>query len=326
MTAKEHAMQLHEVRVAEVFDQGHRQRAIRLEPVGAELPAFEAGAHVDLHLPDGMIRQYSIASAPHVRDHYLLCVKLADASRGGSRHLCEQLSTGDRLRISTPRNLFPLHPGERHVLLAAGIGITPLLSMAEALEARGEPFVLHYYARRNADVAFGQRLQQGFAHGQVQVHLSDGGESPRVHVPEELGQARARDQLYLCGPAAFMDHFSLLARAHGWTTEQLHREHFAAAEPGIAHAADSAFEVELAASGRVVQVPADCSIASALLDAGIEVPLSCEQGMCGACLTGVLAGTPDHRDSVLSDSEHAQNRQITLCCSRSRSPRLVLDL
>ncbi|MBB5866306.1 PDR/VanB family oxidoreductase [Xanthomonas sp. 3058] len=320
-------MQLHEVRVADVFDQGHRQRAIRLEPVGAELPAFEAGAHVDLHLPDGMIRQYSIASAPHVRDHYLLCVKLADASRGGSRHLCEQLSTGDRLRISTPRNLFPLHPGERHVLLAAGIGITPLLSMAEALEARGEPFVLHYYARRHADMAFLARLQRGFTHGQVQMHLSDGGESPRVHVPDELEQARTRDQLYLCGPAAFMDHFTLLAKAHGWTSAQLHREHFAAAaELPRAHDADSAFEVELAASGRVVQVPAECSIASALLDAGIAVPLSCEQGMCGACLTGVLAGTPDHRDSVLSASEHAQNRQITLCCSRSRSPRLVLDL
>ncbi|MBB3801016.1 MULTISPECIES: PDR/VanB family oxidoreductase [Xanthomonas] len=319
-------MSLHEVRVAAVIDQGHRQRAIRLEPIDAELPAFEAGAHVDLHLPDGMIRQYSIASAPHVRDHYLLCVKLADASRGGSRHLCEQLSTGDRLQISSPRNLFPLHAGERHVLLAAGIGITPLLSMAEALEARGEPFVLHYYVRRHTDVAFSQRLQQGFLHGQVQMHLSDGGQSPRVHVPEELGQARAHDQLYLCGPAAFMDHFTQLAKTHGWRAAQVHREHFAAADPGLAHDADHAFEVELAASGRVVQVPADCSIASALLNAGIEVPLSCEQGMCGACLTGVVAGTPDHRDSVLSDSERASNAQITLCCSRSRSPRLVLDL
>ncbi|APO97442.1 PDR/VanB family oxidoreductase [Xanthomonas vesicatoria] len=319
-------MSLHEVRVADVVDQGHRQRAIRLEPVGAQLPAFEAGAHVDLHLPDGLIRQYSIASAPHVRDHYLLCVKLADASRGGSRHLCEQLSTGDRLQISSPRNQFPLHPGERHVLLAAGIGITPLLSMAEALEARGEPFVLHYYARRHADVAFVQRLQQGFTHGQAHVHLSDGGQSPRVHVPDALVQAGAHDQLYLCGPAAFMDHFTQLARTHGWTAAQLHREHFAAVDTGGAHDTDSAFEVELAASGRVVQVPADCSIANALLDAGIEVPLSCEQGMCGACLTGVVAGTPDHRDSVLSDAERAANRQITVCCSRSRSRRLVLDL
>ncbi|MEA9554813.1 PDR/VanB family oxidoreductase [Xanthomonas nasturtii] len=319
-------MSLHQVRVAAVVDQGHRQRAIRLEPIDSELPAFEAGAHVDLHLPDGLIRQYSIASAPHARDHYLLCVKLADASRGGSRHLCEQLSTGDRLQISSPRNLFPLHPGERHVLLAAGIGITPLLSMAEALEARGEPFVLHYYARRHADVAFVQRLQQGFSHGQVHVHLSDGGQSPRVHVPDALAQAGARDQLYLCGPAAFMDHFTTLAQAYGWSAAQLHREHFAPAALSLAHDADHAFEVELAASGRVVQVPADCSIASALLDAGIAVPLSCEQGMCGACLTGVIAGTPDHRDSVLNDSERAANAQITLCCSRSRSPRLVLDL
>ncbi|MCC4585714.1 PDR/VanB family oxidoreductase [Xanthomonas sp. NCPPB 1067] len=319
-------MGLHEVRVAAVAEQGHRQRAIRLEPIDAELPAFEAGAHVDLHLPDGLIRQYSIASAPHARDHYLLCVKLADASRGGSRHLCEQLSPGDRLRISSPRNLFPLRAGERHVLLAAGIGITPLLSMAEALEARGESFVLHYYARRHADVAFGQRLQQGFSHGQVHMHLSEGGQSPRVHLPDALVQARARDQLYLCGPAAFMDHFTAVARAQGWAESQVHREHFAATAPELPDAADRAFEVELAASGRVVQVPAGCSIAGALLDAGIDVPLSCEQGMCGACLTGVIAGLPDHRDSVLSAAEHAANAQITLCCSRSRSPRLVLDL
>lgn len=147
-----------------------------------------------------------------------------------------------------------------------------------------------------------------------------------MHIPTELRKAHARDQLYLCGPAAFMDHFSALALAQGWAPAQLHREHFAAVAPAVPHAADDAFEVELAASGRVVQVAAECSIASALMAAGVEVPLSCEQGMCGACLTGVLDGVPDHRDSVLSDSEHAQNTQITLCCSRSRTPRLVLEL
>ncbi|KAB7769702.1 PDR/VanB family oxidoreductase [Xanthomonas maliensis] len=318
-------MNLHEVRVAAVTEQGHRQRAFRLEPIAHALPSFEAGAHVDVHLPDGLVRQYSIASAPHARDHYLLCVKLAEASRGGSRHLCERVRAGDRLRISSPRNLFPLHPGDRHVLLAAGIGITPLLSMAEALDAGGERFVLHYYVRRQAELSFLPRLQQGFAHGQVHLHPSEAGESLRVQVPSALRQVGPRDHLYLCGPAPFMEYATKVARGHGWTDAQLHREHFSAvATPGTEP--DAAFEVELASSGRVVQVAADRSIASALLDAGIDVPLSCEQGMCGACLTGVLAGMPDHRDSVLSDAERASHHQMTLCCSRSHSPRLVLAL
>lgn len=315
---------LHEVRIAAATDEGHSQRALRLEPLHGALPAFEAGAHVDLHLPGGLVRQYSIASAPHQRDHYLLCVKLAPDSRGGSRQACTALAAGDRLHISAPRNLFPLRAGTRQVLVAAGIGITPLLSMAQALEARGEDFVLHYYVQRREQIAFGERLRQGFAHGRVLLHASAEGESPRSHVPVEIRAATSRDQLYLCGPAPFMDRFAALAAGFGWTPAQVHREHFGAlARPA---GEDRAFEVELAASGRVVTVPAQASIAQALQRAGVEVPLSCEQGICGACLTGVLAGEPEHRDSVLGAAERAAGRQVALCCSRSRSPRLVLDL
>lgn len=315
---------LHEVRIATIADEGAGQRALRLEPLEGTLPPFEAGAHVDVHLPDGLVRQYSIASAPDRRDHYLLCVRLAADSRGGSRQLCRSSAAGDRLRISAPRNLFPLRSGTRQVLIAAGIGITPLLSMAEALEARGEDFVLHYYVRQRQQVAFASRLRQGFAHGRVLLHASADGDSARTHVPVEIRAATSRDQLYLCGPAPFMNRFTELAAGFGWSPAQVHREHFGAiARPA---SADRAFEVELARSGRRVAVPAGRSIAQALQQAGVAVPLSCEQGICGACVTGVLDGEPDHRDSVLSPTERQANRRIALCCSRSRSERLTLDL
>lgn len=316
-------MALLQVVVTDIAEQGEGNRALTLAPLLGELPPFEAGAHVDVHLPGGVVRQYSIASAPDERDrHYVLCVKLAPASRGGSRHIHEQLVAGQRLWISLPRNHFPLQADGPHLLLAAGIGITPLLSMAQALDARGEAFVLHHYVRERAQAAFAGRLAQGFAHGRVQVHADAEGESPLTHVPGELAQPRGH--LYLCGPGGFMDHFAALAGRAGWPVQNIHSERFDPVE--LVRADDAPFEVELASSGEVVEVPAGQSIAQALGEAGIPVEVSCEQGMCGACVTGVLAGVPDHRDCVLGAAEHAANDRMTLCCSRSRSPRLVLAL
>lgn len=316
-------MALLQVVVTDIAEQGEGNRALTLAPLLGELSPFEAGAHVDVHLPGGVVRQYSIASAPDERDrHYVLCVKLAPASRGGSRHIHEQLVAGQRLWISLPRNHFPLQADGPHLLLAAGIGITPLLSMAQALDARGEAFVLHHYVRERAQAAFAGRLAQGFAHGRVQVHADAEGESPLTHVPGELAQPRGH--LYLCGPGGFMDHFAALAGRAGWPAQNIHSERFDPVE--LVRADDAPFEVELASSGEVVEVPAGQSIAQALGEAGIPVEVSCEQGMCGACVTGVLAGVPDHRDCVLGAAEHAANDRMTLCCSRSRSPRLVLAL
>ncbi|MEE7548333.1 2Fe-2S iron-sulfur cluster binding domain-containing protein [Xanthomonas sp. Kuri4-1] len=158
----------------------------------------------------------------------------------------------------------------------------------------------------------------------MQLHLSEDGESPRTHVPAELLAADPQAHLYLCGPQAFMERFAQLASAGGWAPARIHREDFGALDLG--QDGDAPFEVALASSGQVVPVAADTTIAQALLAAGVEVALSCEQGMCGACLTGVVDGVPDHRDSVLSDGERAANRQLALCCSRSRTPRLTLDL
>ena len=315
-------MALLQVLVTDIAEQGEGNRALTLIPLLGELPPFEAGAHVDVHLPGGVVRQYSIASSPAETCHYLLCVKLAPASRGGSRHIHAQCVAGQRLWISEPRNHFPLQADGPHLLLAAGIGITPLLSMAQALDARGDAFVLHHYVRDRAQAAFAGRLAQGFVHGRVQVHADAEGESPLSHVPDELAQPRGH--LYLCGPGGFMDHFAALAEGAGWPVESIHSERFDPVE--LVRADDAPFEVELASSGEVIEVPAGRSIAQALTEAGVPVEVSCEQGMCGACVTGVLAGLPDHRDCVLGAAEHAANDRMTLCCSRSRSPRLVLAL
>ncbi len=295
---------------------------------GAALPAFEAGAHVDVHLPGGLIRQYSIASAPADTSRYVLCVRREPASRGGSASVHERLRVGDALKISLPRNLFALRDGEHHVLVAGGIGITPLLAMAQQLHAAGASFELHYYARTLGEIAFRPLLTAGLGAGAVHLHCADEGRDARAFLPEALSQGGQGRQLYLCGPAVFMDHVSAAAQASGWPVDHIHSEAFAPVVAAVADgaAAEQSFEVELASSGQVFTVAPGRSIASVLGEAGVAVSLSCEMGMCGACLTDVVDGIPDHRDTVQSDQEKAGNAQMTLCCSRSHSPRLTLGL
>ncbi len=312
------------VKVAELTAQGRGNLSVRLQPLpGQALPAFAAGAHVDVFLPGAITRQYSIASGPSHLEHYELCVKKEPGSRGGSRFIHEQLAVGDVLDISPPRNLFAIEPAAHHVLLAAGIGITPLLSMATALKEERQSFALHYYTRTRNEAAYAERLETQFGTGQVHLHHSDQERSPRQHVPDELTRPGPGTRLYLCGPEAFMRHMTERALALGWSPGQIHQEAFA---PAATTPASDAFEVQVNSTGQVVAVPAEQSIAQALMAAGVEVAVSCEQGFCGACLTPVLQGTPCHRDSVLSDGEKAMNDQMALCCSRSRSGRLVLGI
>ncbi len=290
------------------------------------LPAFEAGAHVDVHLPGGLIRPYSIASAPHDKDRYVLCVKRAQTSRGGSAYIHERLRVGDLLQISRPRNLFSLQPAQSHVLMAGGIGITPLLSMAASLDQAGQPFELHYYVQNRHDFAFVRQMATGFTHGQIHHHCSANGGSPRQHLPQAMDVPDAGKRLYLCGPNGFMEHVALAALARGWDASHIHREAFA---PPAASAAlpGHAFQVKLASSGQVFDIPEGQSIASVLVAASIAVPLSCEMGICGACLTPVVDGIAEHCDSVQNDAEKSATRQlIALCCSRSRTPQLTIDL
>lgn len=292
---------------------------------GEPLPAFSAGAHIDVRTPTGLTRQYSLCNHPQERHRYLIGVLKDPASRGGSRALHEQLEQGQPLLVSEPRNLFPLAAeGERHLLIAGGIGITPMLAMAHALSQRGVDFELHYCFRSKARAAFLDVLAAAAFAGRVVLHDDSDGASAALDVEALLGQPAPGVHLYVCGPGGFMNFVLAAAEARGWPAAQVHREFFAA-EP-LAQTGDQPFEVKLARSGRTFQIPADRSVFEVLDEAGIAIESSCEQGICGACVTRVLHGTPEHRDQFMSAAEHALNDRFTPCCSRARTPRLVLDL
>ncbi len=290
---------------------------------GGALPAFTAGSHVELHIPGGAVRPYSLANSPADRQRYVIGVLREPASRGGSVALHEQVQEGDLLAIGQPRNLFPLAEGaSSHLLLAGGIGITPMLSMAEHLLATGADFRLHYAARSPAHAAFLERLSAAPLAGHVRCHF--GGQGQRLDIAEALGKPRPGVHVYACGPKRFMDAVAEAAQQLGWPAAQLHREVFQAEV--VDSSGDAPFEVQLAQSGRSVTVAPGTSIVQALAAIGVSVMTSCEQGICGTCLTNVLDGTPDHRDQYLTDEERAEGKQILPCCSRSKSARLVLDL
>ncbi len=289
---------------------------------GSALPAFEAGAHIDVHLPGGLIRQYSLFDLP-ADDCYRIGVLREPESRGGSALLVDDIAVGDVLSISAPRNHFALHPEEATSLLfAGGIGITPILCMAQQLERDGRAFEMHYCGRTRSRMAFVDRLPgERFC---VDVHADDGPPEQQLDARAAIGAPAPDKHLYVCGPGGFMAHILDTAMALGWDDEHLHREYFAA-DP-IDHSGDAAFEIEIQSTGQVVKVGAEQSAANALLDAGFDLPLSCEQGVCGTCMTKVLSGTPDHRDLYLTSEEHARNDCFMPCCSRAKTPRLLLDL
>lgn len=292
---------------------------------GAALPPFTAGAHIDVHTPAGVTRQYSLCNHPEERHRYVIGVLKDPQSRGGSQAMHEQIEQGQTLTISEPRNLFPLAAdGKKHLLFAGGIGITPMLAMAHELSQRGVDFELHYSFRARANAAFLDVLAEApFAH---QVTLHDNGSNPaaKLDAPAVLSNPVPGVHLYVCGPLGFMDYVLSTAASQGWPAEQTHREFFSAAP--IEHDGDQPFEVELAKSGQTFLIPADRTVFEVLDEAGIEIETSCEQGICGACITRVLQGTPDHRDQFMTDKEHAVNDRFTPCCSRAKTPRLVLDL
>jgi len=292
---------------------------------GSRLPTFDAGAHIDVHLPNGLIRQYSLCNPLTEQHRYVIGVLRDPQSRGGSVFLHDQVAPGDTLRISEPRNLFPLDPSARHsLLLAAGIGVTPILAMAEHLATLGQAFELHYCCRTWGRLAFADRIALSRFADKVYFHLDDGQPEQRFNARAVLGEPKPEGHVYVCGPTGFLDHVLETARTLSWEQAHIHREDFSATP--TAAGADGTFEVKIASTGRILTIPADESVVSVLQKHGIDVPLSCEQGICGTCLTRVLEGIPDHRDMFMTDDEHARNDQFTPCCSRSKSSRLVLDL
>ncbi|HEY2926264.1 PepSY domain-containing protein [Piscinibacter sp.] len=310
-------------------------RAIRDEAIGIKsfelvsadgkgLPAFTGGAHIDVRVDERTVRQYSLCNDPSERGRYLIAVKLSDESRGGSIGLHQRVQVGDELTIEGPRNHFPIERGARHhVLLAAGIGITPLVSMAQRLQSQGRSFELHYFSRSPGHVAFGELLRQPRFDGKVHIHHSMGPQRLREMMAGMLAKRPNDHHLYLCGPRRFMDVVQQVAAA-SWPAEAIHLEHFSA-DPGLLGAPREPFELQLARSGRTLEVPAHKTIAEVLCDTGVPVPTSCREGLCGTCVTRVVEGRCDHRDAFLSDKERAAGDRILVCVSRAPG-RLVLDL
>ncbi|MBX9958544.1 MAG: PDR/VanB family oxidoreductase [Burkholderiaceae bacterium] len=304
------------------------QDIVTLELVAADgsaLPAFSAGSHIDVQIPNGFTRQYSLCNDPQETHRYQIGVLRDAASRGGSAAVHDLLKEGDVLTISAPRNHFGLaHEAKKHLLLAGGIGVTPILCMAERLANTGGDFAMHYATRAPERTAFRQRIAASAFAARVQFHYDNGDAAQKLDLQALLSQPEAGTHLYVCGPKGFMDAVLNTARAAGWPEAQIHYEFFGAE---VAKSdSDASFEIKLASSGRIVMVPKDQTVVQALAAAGVDIMISCEQGVCGTCLTRVLEGVPDHKDSYLTPEEQAANDQFTPCCSRSKTPQLVLDL
>lgn len=292
---------------------------------GQALPAFSAGSHIDVHLRNGLTRQYSLCNGPQESHRYLIAVLKDGSSRGGSRAMHESVNENDVLRISPPKNHFGLsREAAYHLLLAGGIGVTPILCMAEHLATVGSAFEMHYCTRAGTRTAFFERIRASPFAPRVGFHFDDGEPAQKLDIHALVASPRPGTHLYVCGPKGFMDSVLGAARAAAWPEARLHYEYFAAEAADGSD--DREFRVKLASSGRVIVVPKDKTVFQALSGAGVQVPTSCEQGVCGTCLTRVLEGIPDHRDVYLMPDERSRNDQFTPCCSRARTDMLVLDL
>ena len=299
--------------------------SVELRPVGGgELPPFEAGAHIDLHLPNGLVRSYSLCNDSRERHRYVVAVLKDRASRGGSRCVHEQLRVALKLTIGAPRNNFPLHEDATHsVLIAGGIGVTPVLCMARRLQQLGRPFEFLYFARSRASAAFVAEIE---ALG-VPVHWhfdAERGGPPDLRAMLGARGGQAGTHFYACGPAVMLDSFEKVCAELGHANA--HIERFTAVEVAAASDARRSYVVELRSSGRSFTVGETQTLLTALRNNGFEPSTSCEEGICGACETRVLEGTPDHRDSVLNAAERAANNVMMVCVSGCRSERLVLDV
>jgi tetrachlorobenzoquinone reductase len=288
-------------------------------PDRAALPGAEPGAHIGVILPNGIERQYSLIEAGPQLTEYTVGVKRDLNSRGGSIFMHDQLRVGSRLPIVAPRNNFPLkEDADLVVLLAGGIGITPIYCMVKRLVERGRPWQLFYSCRSRFDAAFLEELAQ---HSSTHLHFDDEEGGRFLNIAGIIESLPRHADLYCCGPAPMLAGFEA-ATAH-WPATQIHVEYFT---PKFAAAQEGGYIVELARAKRELLIPPGKSILQAVREAGIEVPHSCEEGVCGACETRVISGIPDHRDTILTESERKENATMMICCSGSKTPRLVLDI
>ena len=317
----------HQSRLVNSFEMVH--------PEGEDLPEFTAGAHIDFYFRDGSVRQYSLCNDPMERHRYLIAILREDQGRGGSQALHERVHVQRTVSIGKPRNNFPVHQGaEHHLLLAGGIGVTPMLSMISHFQAISADFTMYYCTRSPEYTCFKHELADLIAEGRVILHHDDGYAEKGLDIKALLKGHTAGTHLYYCGPPGFMraaEKFS----AH-WPDDTVHFEYFSvAASPKsmmsseeLSDAGDGAvgigFQVKIASTGAVFAVPNHKSMIEVLAENGVEIESSCKSGLCSTCVVRYLEGVVDHRDLVLSESERAQ--YLTPCCSRAKSSLIVLDL
>jgi vanillate O-demethylase ferredoxin subunit len=328
-----------EVRVHAIIPQGPDINCYEvIASAGGKLPAFEPGSHIDVSIPGGNlgVRQYSLCGDPQDRSRYRFAVQREKDGRGGSKAMFDSVNVGTHLIISPPRNNFPLRPdASRHLLLAGGIGITPMIAMLHYMMRERIDFTLHYCTRSAERTAFHDFLKPLVAAGKVAIHWDNGDPAKGLDLNKALQEYQSGTHLYYCGPPGFMG--AVAAASAHWPAGTIHREFFtpSANDPGVAISQASEmesaegelgppFKVKIASTGEVYDIPSDKSLLNVLREHGLEIETQCELGVCGTCRTRYLEGEPDHRDFVLEEDEH--KREMTVCCSRSKSRLLVLDL
>ena len=294
-----------------------------VDPTGLKLPPFTAGAHLDVRISNDIRRQYSLCNDPQERDRYVIGVLKEPTGRGGSRAMHDQIGVGSVLLVSAPRNRFGLAGREArfHLLLAGGIGVTPMLAMIAELERRTTPWRMHYCTRSLARTAFLDRLRPLIAAGKVELHHDDGDPRRGLDIARTLAAFEVGTHVYFCGPPGFMR--AAKAAVSAWPPFNVHYEYFTASDDRT-ELVNEPFQVVIKKSGRAFDIPADRSIVGVLRDNGFEIETDCEDGYCGTCITRYLDGVPEHRDTVLGEAE--RKHYVMICCARARTPVLVLDL
>ncbi|MGF6408492.1 PDR/VanB family oxidoreductase [Paraburkholderia sp. MM5482-R1] len=317
-----------QVRVRQVRYEGKGIKSYELtSPSGAVLPAFEAGSHIDIHLKNGIIRQYSLSNSPAERNRYVIAVLKDEGGRGGSRAMHSEVAAGDIVTISRPRNHFALDGNAKKVILiAGGIGVTPLKAMAHELDAHGVEFEMHYCARSSEAAAFGDEMADMRRAGKLHYHFDDGEAKNQLDLRKLLAHPTSGTHVYYCGPAGFMK--ACAEAAEHWPKGTVHFEHFKAPEqPQRAPAnadAEEGCEVTIASTGTVIHFKPNQNLAELLNEAGVTVPTSCCAGLCATCKVRYLEGEVEHNDFILSDDD--KQEYLTACVSRPMGKKLVLDL
>lgn len=295
------------------------------DPNGGILPVFSAGAHIDVWISDNECREYSLCGAPNQSHTYKIGVLREDEGSGGSLWVHEYLRVGEIIEISPPRNLFPLSDdANSHLLLAGGIGVTPFIAMIMELEAQDKPYEMHFCTRSPDRTPFMEFLTPRIEAGHVHVHHDGGAPAAGLDIKTLLSKQSVGAHLYYCGPAGFM--IAAKDASSHWTKGTTHFEYFSSPDDGAANGEqmNMAFQIKLKETGEVYDVPADQTIVEVLRDNGIPVDTQCEDGFCATCMTRYVSGEPEHRDSVLDEDDRSQF--VLICCARSKTPLLELDI